>query len=286
MSNKGELIKEVNDFTLPDTKVIVKYIKRKTGMASTVEDNHVISGGMLSGSVKKFYTPLLRNGSLANVLTKEEKFYLEDLTGIDLSIYGEFWLTHYVGLFKEDNIFDLSNPLDYISFKILKSYKNDIAPSWKEKNIKQTYQFVITTDDEELADKKVTLNTKMEAYMLYGKIMEDKDKLIGILALLTNQPISKDTKLDWLQAKVSEQVDSKSKLFVDLMKDKSLETKLLINEGLTKGVIQKNGNKYKTSDGLDLCESGQTPSFDNAVTYLDNVKHQDIRSLIEANILK
>ena len=286
MSNKGELVKDTTDFTLPNTIVTVKFIKRKQGMASNVNDDHVISGGMLSGSVKRFYTPLLRNGSIANVLTKEEKLHLEDLTGINLSVYGEFWLNHCVLLHKEDNIFDLSNPLDYISIAILKSYKNDIATSWKDRNQKQTYQFVITTENEEVNDKKLSYNTKMEAYKLYGKIEDDKDKLMGILSLLSNQSISKETELKWLQAKVMEQVDTNSKVFVELIKDSSLETKLLINEAVTKGVILKTSNKYKTIDGLDLCENGQTPSFDNAVTYLDNVKHQEVRSLIEAKNLK
>ena len=54
----GEVLEK---FTLPDTKVTVKYIKRKKGMASNVGEDHVISGGMLSGSVKRYCTPLMRN---------------------------------------------------------------------------------------------------------------------------------------------------------------------------------------------------------------------------------
>jgi len=115
----GEVLK--NDFTLPSDVITVKYIKRKKGMASNVGDDHVISGGMLSGSIKKFQAPLLKNGSIANVLTREEKVYLEEATGLDLSVYGDFWTTHYVTLFKDDNLFDLSNPMDYISYKIMSS---------------------------------------------------------------------------------------------------------------------------------------------------------------------
>ena len=85
----GEVLE--NKFTLPKNKVTVKYIKRKKGMASNVSEDHVISGGMLSGSVKRYCTPMLRNGSLANVLTKDEKDYLENLTGLKLSIYEDFF---------------------------------------------------------------------------------------------------------------------------------------------------------------------------------------------------
>jgi len=285
INKMGEILSKT-EFTLPNEIVTVKYIKRKKGMASNVGDDHVISGGMLSGSVKKFPAPLLKNGSIANVLTKDEKLYLEDVTGLDLSVYGEFWTNHYVSLFKDDNSFDLSNPMDYISYKILLFCKDDIARTWKERNLKQTYQFVITSGEEEMTEKKVGFDNKKEAFKLYGKIEEDKDKLIGVLSLLTNKPISKETSLKWLQTKVEEFIDTKPESFVTLIKDKSLETKLLVNEAIDKGVILKNSNKYSTVDGLDLCENGQIATFENAISYLDNAKHQDVRALVEAKILK
>jgi len=281
----GEKLKEIEStFTLPEKTVTIKYINRKKGMASNVGDDHVISGGMLSGSVKRFQVPLLRNGSLKNVLTNEEKEYLESQTGLNLSIYGEFWSNHFVALFKDDNRLDLGNPMDYISYKILMSLKDDIAPSWGERNLKQTYQFVITSSDEELTEKKQGLDNKKEAFKLYGKIEDDKEKLIGILKLLTNKPISKDATLKWLQSQVEEFLDKKPESFVAMLKDSKLETKLLVQNAEDKGVIVKSGNKYATSDGLDLCENGQIPTFENAIAYLDNPKHQEVRSLIEAKL--
>jgi len=273
-------------FTLPKKVINVKYIKRKRGMASDVADDHIISGGMLSGSVKKFYAPLLSNGSIANVLTKQEKEFLESATGLNLSVYGDFWLNHFVALYKDDNKFDLSNPIDYISYKIMLFLTADIAPSWKERNNKQTYQFVITSEDEEITEKKVGFDSKKEAFKLYGKIEDDKDKLVGLLSLLTNRPIAESSTLKWLQTQVEEFIDSKPQLFVNLIKDETLETKLLIQAGLESKVILKKSNKYSTEDGLDICENGQIPSFDNAVKYLENPKHQDVRSLIEAKISK
>ena len=278
----GEVLEK--NFTLPEKKVTVKYIKRKKGMASNVSEDHVISGGMLSGSVKRYCTPLMRNGSLANVLNSAEKEELEKLTGLNLSIYSDFWKEHAISLFKEDNLLDLSNPLDYISYKILLSYKNDICPTWSERNLKQTYEFVIVSGDEEINEKKVGFDSKKEAFKLYGKIEDDKDKLLGILKLLTNKPISPDSTLNWLQTRVEEFIDSKPSLFVDLMKDSKFETKLLIQSAEEKGYVKKSGNKYSTIDGLDLCENGQIPTFENAVAYLDNPKHQDVRGIIEAKL--
>jgi len=281
----GKEVDTVEKFVLPNKQIVVKFIHRRKGMASSVNDDHVIAGGMLQGAVNRFAAPLLRNGSIANVLTKEEKDTLEDKTGLDLSVYGDFWAEHFVSLYKDDNRFDLSSPLDYISYKILLYLKDDIAKTWSERNDKQTYKFVITSADEELSEKKVGLDNKKNAFKLYGKIEEDRDKLIGILKLLSNSPVSKDSNLKWLQTKVEEFVDTKPAAFIELLNDSKFETKLLIQNAEEKGIIIKHGNKYKTIDGLDLCENSQNATFENAILYLDNPKHQDVRSFIEAKIL-
>lgn len=283
--NTKEAVKE-NTFTLPNEVVVVKYIKRKRGLAANVEDNHILSGGMLSGSKKKFCAPLQRNGTVANILSAEEKEYLEKDTNLNLSVYGEFWNTFYVTLFKDsaNNRFDLSNPMDYISIKILESLKGDIAPNWNDRNKKLTYQFVITRSNEEFNEKKAKLDTKKQAFKLYGKIEDDREKLLGVLKLLTNQPISADSKLNWIQGKVEEYLDTMPSQFLSILDDPSFDTKVLIGKGVDSGLVIRSGNKYRTVDGLDLCENGQVASFDNAVKYLDNVKNQEVRLLIEARI--
>lgn len=275
-----------NSFTLPNEVVIVKYIKRKKGMASGshIGEDHVISGGMLEGSIKKFQAPLLKNGSIANVLTNEEKVFLEKVTGLDLSVYKDFWYDHFVTLFKQDNRFDLSNPMDYISYKVLLANKNEIAPSWSERNKKLTYDFAITKENDELNEDKKSFDSKLEAYKLYGKIEDDQDKLIGVLNILTNKPIASDTSLKWLQLEVQKILDKKPESFLNAVNDTALETKILLNKATINGYVKIKGNKYSTEDGLDLCENGQIATFENAVKYLNNPKHQDVRDLIEAKI--
>lgn len=279
---------KVNTFELPEETVIVRYINRNKGMAANVDKNHVISGGMMSKAIRKFTTPLMRNGSIANILSSDEKEVLEGITGLNLSVYGDFWNTFRVPLHKEDanNRLELNNAMDYISYKILESLKNEIAPTWASRLAKQTYQFAICRENEEMLESKGKYDSKKEAFKMYGKIEDDKDKLLSILKLLTNKPISPESKLDWLQHKVEEYIDNYAPQFVSVMNDKALYTKMLINSALDKGVIVKKGTKYSTVDGLDLCNSGEIATFDNAVQYLDNVKNQEVRSLIEAKINK
>lgn len=276
-------------FELPNEVVTVKYIKRKKGMASNVDDSHVISGGMLNNSKRKFCAPLnSRSGKIMNVLTNKEKEYLESKLGIDLSVYKDFWDTFYVTLHKDDtsNKFDLSDPMQYLSVRLLAALKDTIAPSWKDRNKKTTYEFVITHDNEEFKEKKAAFDSKKEAFKLYGKIEDDLDKLIIILKLLSNKPISKDAKLNWVQGKVEEYIDSMPSAFLSVASDSSFSTKALIHKGLDNGYIVRDGNKYSTVDGLDLKNKAEAPSFDNAVRYLEDPKNQDIRDLIEAKIDK
>lgn len=281
--------KEVgSDFKLPNDIVTVKFIKRNKGMATNVEASHVISGGMLIGSVKKFRAPLTRNNTIANVLTKEEKEYLEKVTDLNLSVYGTFWETFQVSLYKEDarNRFDLSNPMDYIAIKLLESLKDEIALSWSDRNKKQTLQFAICRQNEEMLESKYKYDSKKEAFKLYGKIEDDRNKLLGVLKLLTNKPISKDSELTWLQHKIEEFIDTMPSQFVNVVNDKAFYTKMLVNTGVETGVIVKVGNKYKTLDGLELSNPGEIPTFDNAVNYLDNPLNQEIRTIVETKINK
>lgn len=279
--------KKINTFTLPDEKIVVKHIGRKRGMAAGehITQDHVIAGGMLNTATKKFQAPLKRNGSIANILTKDEKEVLEKETGLDLSIYGNYWKEAFVTLRKEDNVFDLSNPIDYMSYKILLSLKDSlIAENWKSRKNRLTYEFVITREDEELKETKKKYDSKKEAFKLYGKIEDDKSQLLGVLKLLENKPISANSSMDWLQTKVESIIDETPTKFVDLIKNKSFYTMLLVNKGIDAGVVVRSGNKYSTVDGLDLCEPGEVPTFDVALRYLDNTKNQEIRALIEAKI--
>lgn len=280
-------MEETNNFTLPNEIVTVKFIPRKKGMAANVGDNHVIAGGMLTNSVQGFVLPKsLRSGGLVNVLTNEEKEYLESQTGINLSVYGDFWKTFKVTLRKDDasNVFDTSTPMGYLSLKVLEQYPDDIALSWANRNTNPTTKFAITRAGEVTDEKKHKLDIKKEAFKVYGKIEDDKDKLISVLKLLTNKPIAETSKLSWVQGLLEDIVDTTPAKFLAVINDTSFETKALINKGVDSGVIKKSGNKYATVDGLDLCENGSVATIDNAVKYLENPKHQDVRDLIEAKI--
>lgn len=279
---------KASSFALPQEVVTVKFVHRKVGMAAEVPDNHVISGNMLDGTSKRFFAPLKRTGGIFNVLSNEEKAYLEDMTGMDLSVYGDFWKTFSVRLYKQDamNKFDLSDPMGYISIKLLEACKDDIAPSWKQRHDRTTYQFAISREGEVTNEKKQKLDVKKEAFKAYGRIEHDRSRLLMVLKLLTNKPISADSKLDWIQGQLEEYVDRQPSEFLEIVNNPSFETMALIQRGIEAKVIMKKGNRYTTVDGLELAEPDEAPVYQNVLKFLEADKNQDIRSLLEARIDK
>jgi len=284
----GEIMEETKKrFTLPNEKVIVKFIPRKKGMAANVADNHVISGGMMNRATIKYQAPIQRNGAIANVLSSDEKATLEEMTGLNLSVYKEFFEEFMVPLRKDDasNILDLSHPMDYISYKILMAC-GEVAPDWEARKLNPEYRFAIVREGEVQDEKKKRLDVKKEAFKAYGRIEDDKDKLVSILKLLTNKAIASTSKLKWIQGQVETIVDESPKSFLDVVNDANFEIKALINKAVEAKVVIKEGGQYNTVDGVQLCTPGGIATFANAVSFLSDDKNQEIRLLIEARIDK
>lgn len=283
---------EKNTFTLPNKKVKVNFIDRKRGMASGkwVTPDHAISGGMLRNATKKIPVPMQKNGTLSNVLTKEEKEFLEGPEGLNmnLSVYSnkEFWQNRFVTLRKGENILDLSDPIDYVDYKILLGNPDLIAPNLESKDNKLTYWFVVVEEGEESKIEKEKFNYKKEAFKLYSQIENSADILRGILKLINKKPISASTELWWLQKEVEKIVDNEPQKFVSLLKDDFYETKILISHAEDAGVIIVQNRRYMTSDGIELCEQDEIASFDNAVKYLSKPENQELIDIIKAKVNK
>lgn len=276
--------KESEEFRLPNEIVKVKFIKRKKGMAANVEDNHVIAGGMLENSVKKICAPALRNGVTKNILTTEEKEYLEKETGLNLSAYSDYWHTKYVNLYKQTskNTLDTSNPSDYISLKILEANKEEIAPNWTSRKNKQTYQFAITRGEEVASEDLKKLDTVKEAWKAYGKIENNREMLLGVISLLQDRQISRDSKLKWIQGQVEAKVNSEPKKFLSIVNDPTFELQSLLKKAINAKVVVVKNKQHYTADGIKLASKGEVASFSRSVNFLKDPKNQEIKDLIIA----
>ena len=276
--------------------VTVKHVDRQKGKIT--DPRHVLYGGMAENAKRTFTVPMLRSGLLCDVLTKEEKDYLEYVLGLEpntMSIYKKgsdnFWSTanekgiSTVTLYKHDNRFDLSNPTDYIKYKILLANKDYIAPSVQalQDTPKATYEFVIIADSETNKLARTNMSTKMQCYKEYGKYEDDADVLRLIIETIDGRPLSSQTKLEVLQTKINDLIQSNSKLFLKIITDNLLSTKVLLQKALDNKIISRRGN-YLYYNGEPMCNDGQEPTLNVAAAYLNDPKRQELKFSIEAKL--
>ena len=283
---------------LRNERVIVRFIPRPNTMVNNPK--HVLYGGMSEDAVRKFVVPKLSStGLYVNVLTNNEMHFLEQAMGLEkgtLSIYKKtdnFWDDSNpngigrVVLHKQDNYLDLSIPEDYIKYKVLLANKNLIAKSLQdmEDHPKATYQFVIISENAEASSKLNRMDMTMECYTEYGAVRNDVDTLKTVIELFEGRPVAPRVKLDYLQGKVNEYIQSNPRRFLQTIKDELLPLKVLIKRCVENGLISMRNNLYYLrEDGSPLCELGEDSTLNNAARYIGSVKRQELKYQLEAKL--
>lgn len=282
---------------LRNERVIVRFVPRPTTMVQNPK--HILYGGMADSATITYCVPRLSTGVFKNVLTDSEKSFLEKAMGLEynaLSVYKKqdnFWDDSNdaglgrVVLHKQDNYLDLSNPEDYIRYKILLANKDQIASSLHEleDRPKATYRFVIISEDAESKIASNNMSVTMQCYKEYGKVEDDIDTLRVLIELLEGRPTAQRVKKDWLQTKVNEYIQSRPKTFLSIIKDDMLRFKVLIKKGLELGLIgKKNDCYFMRSDNTPLCEMNEESTLNNAAKYIANPKHQELLFMIQAKV--
>ncbi len=294
MAKKVEVEDNQTVSCLRNEKVCVRYVPRQSHMVT--DPKHILYGGMAEDAVKTFVVPKLTSGTFVNVLTKSEMEFLEDYLGMDkgsLSVYKKqdnFWSDanpqgiNKVKLRKQDNYLDLSLPEDYIRYKILLANKDYIAPSQQvlEDRPKATYQYVIISGNEQVSTAKRNMDITRECYMEFGKIEDDIETLMTIVELLDGRSVSPNTSKDFLHTNIDKFIQSNPKMFLKVVKDTTLPTKVLIRRSINAGNIIKRGDYlYLKKDGKPLCGDNEEPVLSVAVKFLNNPRNQDIKLGLE-----
>ena len=276
---------------LRNEKVIIRFIPRDND--NITDRKHVAFGGMMDNAVRGFTVPMLNNGVYKNVLTDNEKTFLEDLLGLEvngLSVYSKnnnFWDNYLIRLTKQDTILDLSNPQDYIKYKVLLANKDTIAPSMRalKEGRKATYEYVIMEPNEEFSDSRNRVNNTMKCYEEFGAIKDKFDTLKCIIETIDGRPVNANTKIEFLQAKATDLITNNPKLFLDVITDPLLNTKIIIKKAVEAGLISKRGEYYYfREDGSPMCGPNEDPTFTVAAKYLSLPQNQELKFSIEAKL--
>ena len=273
---------------LKNERVIIRRLLKE---GKITNPKHVLYGGMALGAFHTFTVPMLRNGQLVDVLTKEEKAYLEEAMGLEtnaLSVHRKvdnYWSNFQVRLGKDDTILDLNDPEQYIKYKVLLNYTESIAPNLDAVNLrpKETYEYVILHEEEEAKANKKRVNKNIEAYKILGKIENDKDKLRTIVEIATSRPQHKTVSIDILTDQIDKLIQANASLFLTIAQDPLLDAKVLLKKGLECGAVKIKNDLFYDSDGKPLCDAGNA-TFSVAAEWINKPKNQGTKLAIEAKI--
>ena len=281
---------EVNP--LRSEKVYVRFVAREDGLPK----GHVLSGGKADGAMTSLCVPVLRStGSYKNVLTNDEKDFLEEALGLDynaLSVYrkeNNYWDNYRVTIGKEGLHLDLSDPEDYIRYKVLLANSDIVAPSVKDRieRPRATYQFELVRENEEASIENAKMNATMSSYKEFGKIESDTDTMRVLVELLDGRPYAENTKPDFLRARINTLIQADPKTFLSSITDPMLRTKVVIRRSQELGRVVKRGDYYYlASDGSPLCEKNENPTLSVAARYLNQPAHQDVKFVLESEVDK
>lgn len=267
-------------------KIIVKPIMRvRNPLVSDPEHEAYF----LFGSASNTYSlPIDKYGNLLNPFTsKEEQEWLEKELDLDLNYHkakDNFWHKYRVRLDKYPKNYELSNPKQYLEYLILKANSLFIAPSTDEMNNKKTYRYVITSEEQDIKNDSIAGNLKMEAYIAYGKIREDRSEMLNFLKVY-GKKVSDVSKVEFLNAELVKIIESDTEGFLAIWNDKdNYSIKLLITEAVDCGAIIKKGREFILPGGDPLCNVGDTAILKNAVEYLQSPKNQEILTLITTRV--
>lgn len=294
-SKKKNEMGEVKVNPLKNERIYVRFVPHENGFVGS-NKQHVLYGGLADGAVVSLCVPMLRNtGAYKNVLTNDEKDFLEEALNLDynaLSVYKKednYWDNFNVRLTKEGIHLNLSDPEDYIKYKVLLANSDIVAPSVKERidRPKATYLFEIVRDTEETDIENIKMDNTMACYKEFGKIENDVDRMRVLVELLDGRPYAMNEKPQFLRSRINTLIQADPKVFLSYITDPLLSAKVLIRRGTELGKVTKRGDYYYlASDGSPLCEGGESPTMSVAARYLNLPAHSDIKFLLESEVDK
>lgn len=279
---------------LRNEEVYVRFVAQPTSFGIT-EKSHVGYGGLFDGNSVTLVVPILGNGRYKNVLTNDEKDFLEKELGLDsnaLSVYkseNNFWDNYKIRIEKEGLKLNLSDPNDYIKYKVLLANNDVVAPSVKERmeRPKATYRFELVHLGEEASIENAKMDATMASYKAFGKIEDDLDTLRVLVELLDGRPYSKTESIVFFRSRVNILIQTDAKRFLQYINDPLLHAKVLIRRGVELGKVSvKNDLYYLASDSSPLCGVGEKSTLTNAAAFINQPANSEIKFLLESELDK
>lgn len=270
-------------------KYVVRPIRRKGGWVSPEHDSSFMNEGSKLGLV----VPVMAGNVLKDPFVfgpnREDRFTQEDiqLLANELGLPDDkvlnvhfpkgFWRRNTVKLDRNGKYLALSETQDLVTFLILKSNTEIIAPNWSERFSKGTYKFALVEEGEELVDKVSNLEDKKNAYIHLDKMDHSLDKMSDFLYVyyLTKKDAKRpptNATLDWFKNELGRIIETDLYTFNSILSDKDYLVKLLIQKSIKVGAILRDKHNYTLAGG-----DQPIGNIEDLIAYLDDDRNQDAK---------
>lgn len=275
---------------LKNETVLVQFIPKPT--KEIPDPKHVAYGGKLQGTFDNISPPRLDKGRMKNILSNQEKEGLEYLMSRDLSIYGDFWKSYRKGgmfpiaLSKDDLSLDLTIPENYIIWKVLLN-THLVANSTDQlkHEYRASYKYVMVKENEGAKVEEDRINDKAEAFAFYSELANSSDGLRYLLKACGKHTHSGQD-LSFLRKEVGLliEIEPQRKIILKLKDDKLFKEKIILEEALGLGVIDRISGQFFTKENEPIAGTGDEPNEHNAAKYLGSPVGQEMKNILQARI--
>jgi hypothetical protein len=221
--------------------------------------------------------------SFPNGMTQKEFFEKELGVNLNPTLPQDtnFWRTDRRGrviLTKEGTTLNLNQPLDMLKYLILLSNKMLVSPSYDERVLKATYEFMIVDESKVTSKKLEEATVKAQAYVKFAEVTNSKAATIGFIKSL-GRTIPATATEDWLKGEVLTIVDNNPTYFLEIVNHPQYNERIFVQEAIEAGaVIRKGEKRYTLDNGSELGDLTDT------INYLLNPDNQEVKMRIKAKI--
>lgn len=222
-------------------------------------------------------------GKYSEGMTQQEFFEEELGTNLNITLAAEknFWRTDRRGrvtMTKEGMTLNLNYAVDMLKYLILLSNKKLISPSYDDRILKATYEFMIVDEGRVTSKKVEDAELKAKAYIKFAEITSNITKMKGFIRSL-GRTVPNNNSEDWLKAEVLMVLEESTHNFLAIVNHPQYDKRIFIQEATDAGAIKKMGPKrYTLDNGIELGD------LSDAINYLENPENQEVKMRIKTQI--
>jgi hypothetical protein len=221
--------------------------------------------------------------SFPNGMTQKEFFEKELGVNLNPTLKAEenFWRTDRRGrvvMTKEGTTLNLNLSLDMLKYLILIANKSLVSPSYEDRTLKATYEFMIVDESKVTTKKLAEASVKADAFIKYAEITNSKKATIGFIKSL-GRTIPATASEEWIKNEVLNIADSNPAYFLEIVNHPQYNERIFVQEAVEAGAIIRKGEKrYTLDNGSELGD------MTDVINYLLNPDNQEVKLRIKAKI--